>query len=774
VGVVSTRRTVAPDVERYLELLWRPGEVRELRVPKWDGRSTAAGYFDDPAALAVAAAAYDGRANVYVTLNPVVPDLLARYANRVEPRAALTTSDRDVAQRRWLYVDVDPVRPSGISASDAEVGIAHATARRVAEHLRDNSWGLPVTSASGNGYQLLYPVALPNDDASTALVAGVLRCLAERFDDDLVRIDTTVANAARIAAVIGTLKMKGDSTPERPHRRSALALVPEVLDPVAVELLRALAPTAGAHAPSTGNDAGRMPEGWVRDLLDAAGVPYRELTPDAKGVAWYGLERCPAHPDDGAPWQCGVGEAPDGMALGKCFHNRGRDWRWKDFKAALGLRTGATIVGLPRPDGPLHADREPAAASEGATTPDDGTDQPGTPHDAWPAPPDRAAFHGLAGELVDAVAPGTEADPVALLGSILAVFGALTRGPYAFQGSMQPTNLFVVLAGDTASGRKGTAHGIVRALFTAASPTWEHILAPGLGSGEGLIGHLQRNETDPRALVMESELGRLLGVMARDGSVLSPILRDAWDGVPVGRILSRESAVVVAHHVGLLAHITPVELRARLSHVDAANGFGNRFLWLAVRRPRLVPFPGDPLADPELAPLLDALGLAVDFGSVLRRFELNEAARDRWEEVYLRLALQPRWGLAGALTARAEAQITRLALVHAALERATAIEPAHLEAALALWAYAERSVRFLFGESTGDRWADIILAELRDNGPATLAQLKQTHGFHDPARLANAVELLLTLGLVGRTRAPSSAKGGRPSPLLTLLERPAA
>jgi hypothetical protein len=240
----------------------------------------------------------------------------------------------------------------------------------------------------------------------------------------------------------------------------------------------------------------------------------------------------------------------------------------------------------------------------------------------------------------------------------------------------------------------------------------------------------------------------------------------------MGRILSRESAVVVDHHVGVLAHITPTELRARLNHVDAANGFGNRFLWLAVRRPRLVPFPDDPLADPTLAPLLDALGLAVDVGRVLRRFELSEAARDRWEEIYLRLALQPRWGLAGALTARAEAQITRLALVHAALDRATTIEPAHLEAALALWAYAERSVRFLFGESTGDRWADVILGELRDNGPATVAQLKQTHGFHDPARLANAVDLLLTLGLVSRTRAPSSAKGGRPSPLLTLLGRP--
>ena len=79
-----------------------------------------------------------------------------------------------------------------------------------------------------------------------------------------------------------------------------------------------------------------------------------------------------------------------------------------------------------------------------------------------------------------------------------------------------------------------------------------------------------------------------------------------------------------------------------------------------------------------------------------------------------------------------------------------------------------------WSESTGDRWADIILAELRENGDATVAQLKMTHGFHDPARLAAAVELLVDLGLVARTRGPSTTKGGRRSPLLTLLERRAA
>jgi hypothetical protein len=44
--------------------------------------------------------------------------------------------------------------------------------------------------------------------------------------------------------------------------------------------------------------------------------------------------------------------------------------------------------------------------------------------DDWPAPPDPAAYHGLAGEIVNRIAPHTEADPVAILSQLLVAFGA--------------------------------------------------------------------------------------------------------------------------------------------------------------------------------------------------------------------------------------------------------------------------------------------------------------------------------------------------------------
>lgn len=322
------------DLERYLSALWRDGDVREVRAPRWKGGMTAAGYFDDPAKLIAAVGDWDGKANLYLTVNPVQPALLSRAVNRINARMTTLTSDLDILERRWIYVDIDPVRPAGISSTEAESAAALATAREITAYLTDQDWPIPMVAMSGNGYALIVPIQLPNDQASTALVAGVLGHLAARFNNVAVTVDTTVSNAARIVALIGTMKVKGDHTPERPHRRATLLWVPEEFVPIPVERLAKLEPSA---APVNESGTGRMPQGWVRDMLDYAKVTYRDSQPDAAGNAWYGLKACPYHPDDGVEWQCGVGEAPDGRAIGKCFHNRGTGRTWQDFKRDLNL-----------------------------------------------------------------------------------------------------------------------------------------------------------------------------------------------------------------------------------------------------------------------------------------------------------------------------------------------------------------------------------------------------------------------------------------------------
>jgi hypothetical protein len=108
----------------------------------------------------------------------------------------------------------------------------------------------------------------------------------------------------------------------------------------------------------------------------------------------------------------------------------------------------------------------------------------------WPKPLDRQAFHGLAGEIVSAIEPHTEADPAALLIQLLVGFGNLVgRAPYtAVEADRHGVNLFVALVGVSSKGRKGTSWSQVRRVLEAVDPEWARgRLLSGLSSGEGLI-----------------------------------------------------------------------------------------------------------------------------------------------------------------------------------------------------------------------------------------------------------------------------------------------
>lgn len=390
----------------------------------------------------------------------------------------------------------------------------------------------------------------------------------------------------------------------------------------------------------------------------------------------------------------------------------------------------------------------------------------------WPDAPDPAAFHGVLGEIVEAVAPHTEADPVAILGTLLAAAGAcMGRNRTLYQGSEQAANLFVALVGDSSSGRKGTAASIGRDVMSVAYPGWERLVVTGLGSGEGLVAHLKtRSEETPadhRALVLETEFGRLLTVMGREGSTLSPVIRDAWDGSAIGRFIARDQSLVTWHHVGITAHVTAVELRQKLSSVETANGFGNRFLWLAVRRTRLVPFPESPKG--LIGHQAIALGAAIGAAQQPGELRWTAAAALAWEELYVASAMRARLGMLGALTARSEAQTARLALTYALLDRATAVGVEHLTAARALWDYAERSAVHIFGRSVGNRHADQLLVLLAD-GAVAWSDAKRELGIRDSATLQEAVDVLTAAGMA-RVAAVPRPSGGRPARVIAATGR---
>src|SRR5262249_7685621 len=123
---------------------------------------------------------------IYVTLNPITPELLTRGGS---------AKDADITQRRWLPIDVDPVRAANVSASDPEKAAAQERANTVRAYLAAQGWGEPVVMDSGNGYWLLYAIDIPADDGGNGgLIHRCLKALAARFGDERVKIDTVTYN----------------------------------------------------------------------------------------------------------------------------------------------------------------------------------------------------------------------------------------------------------------------------------------------------------------------------------------------------------------------------------------------------------------------------------------------------------------------------------------------------------------------------------------------------------------------------------------------------
>jgi len=397
---------------------------------------------------------------------------------------------------------------------------------------------------------------------------------------------------------------------------------------------------------------------------------------------------------------------------------------------------------------------------------------------AWPTM-DEAAYYGLAGDMVRTIAPHTEADQVAILIQFLTAFGNIIGNTphYLVESDRHSANLFVVLVGASSKGRKGTAAGRVRAIAKFADETWAtEQIANGLSSGEGLINAVRNpvkkwnakdkveevidpGVPDKRLMVVEPEFAGALAAMERHGNTLSPVIRNAWDGHRLQTLTKNSPLKADGAHISIVTHITEAETRARLARTDMANGFANRFQFFCVRRSQFLAHGGN-LDEAELAKLGKRTREAVEFARKVGRVVMTPEASAAWEAAYRELSTE-RAGLLGAVVARAEAQVIRLALIYALLDQSNTIDVAHLEAAMALWAYAEESAVRIFGDSLGDPIADEIwLALRRSGGGMTRSDI---HALFRRHRSAEQVSAALTLLLkADRAKFETKHTGGRP------------
>jgi hypothetical protein len=433
----------------------------------------------------------------------------------------------------------------------------------------------------------------------------------------------------------------------------------------------------------------------------------------------------------------------------KCMHSHCLNRSDAEFLEAIGLP-------------PINPELQ---AGEGVRPP---TAHPPSEEDErpWPAQLAPEAYHGLAGEIVRAIEPHTEADPAAILFQVLVAFGAMIerKAHVRVEGDRHYANLFLALVGETSKARKGTSWGRVSTVFQQVSG-WCSVVS-GLSSGEGLKWQV-RDKTedaagvfDKRLLVLEPEFAQVLRVVARQGNTLSACVRNAWDNGNLATLTKNDPIRATGAHISIVGHITAHELRAELTRTDAANGFANRFLFVCAKRSKCLPFGGALLTEERLAGFADRIASAVESANSFAQVDMTEAAKAIWASVYPQLS-EGAPGLFGAVTARAEAQTLRLAMLYALLDGASVIDGVHLLAALAAWEYCAASAQYVFGSALGDPVADEILRALRNAGDEGLARTEISALFgrnQTSERIGVALQMLARRKLVRSDQRPTQGR----------------
>jgi len=337
------------------ELFIHQGEVVEVRILNIYGKSqawnndfakgTVSGYFDDHESFCKAVKQADkaDHGGIYFTLQVIDPRLIGRAFNRLKP-SNLTTSDHNVFKYRWIPIDIDPVRPAGISASDSELASAMAMREKVLRYcMKDLGLPQPLPSMSGNGGHLLF--MLPNikvNNESRNFIEHFLQHLAEKFNTNQVTIDTTVFNPARIWKLYGTTARKGDPVPAgpgreaKPHRMSYLDSV-ENIRPIDRDTLGKLYKKFKAEESTrdTGVKSTQITGNGKLDVskyLNHYGIPYKIKSKN--GACLYCLDHCVFDSSHNGN-ESAIVQQESGRLLYQCFHDSCKGRTWKDARQII-------------------------------------------------------------------------------------------------------------------------------------------------------------------------------------------------------------------------------------------------------------------------------------------------------------------------------------------------------------------------------------------------------------------------------------------------------
>lgn len=321
----------ADDIRKTIEILKPNNEPFEIRIISGTGSKPISGYFTDADTLLQKFDSVDLRgANVYITLNRINEACMSRIQHERFLQAKVTTSDTDITEYSWLFIDVDPVRASGVSSSKEELLAAQKMARQIYLYLQGLGFENPVKALSGNGCHMLYKVYLKNTSENRELIQKCLQVLANLFDTEQVKIDTTNYNPARVCKLHGTLAQKGANTKERPHRFSRIFtddLDVKITEKKYLEKLVAQLPEnpqperRNTYTPENSFD--------LEDFLSRHGLTYKKRQGDRAVI--YSLDKCPFD-DTHVDGDSKIFLYPNGAIAFKCHHNSCAGKKWQDVR----------------------------------------------------------------------------------------------------------------------------------------------------------------------------------------------------------------------------------------------------------------------------------------------------------------------------------------------------------------------------------------------------------------------------------------------------------
>lgn len=318
-------------LRQWYDIMKNNSELVELRLFESNSNKVYSGYFTDINTIIAELQKYE-HCNCYYTLNHIDEALYSRSQKDHFMLKCQTTADNNITGYDWILVDCDCEKPTGVMSTDEELSYAKKKANEIYAYLRSENFENPIVAVSGSGVHLLYRVGLKNNGERRTLVKNFLDALGLMFSDDRVKIDSTVANPARIARLPYSVNRKGSDTAKRPWRMAYFVKVPDVVkitDPIYIERVAKIAQPV-IETPSRENHYQSTDKFNLEDFIAKYDIKIAKKV-ETPQYTKYVLAECPFDSSHKAPDSALFAFVKGGYQF-VCLHNSCRNYTFRDFR----------------------------------------------------------------------------------------------------------------------------------------------------------------------------------------------------------------------------------------------------------------------------------------------------------------------------------------------------------------------------------------------------------------------------------------------------------